>query len=79
MVPNQEALHGFSARIAWEETFYMASMSDRAYQLREELLAEYADIMLLALRKEAGVFLGTDEYYKAKEKVMDALKGITKI
>jgi hypothetical protein len=54
-------------------------MSDRAHQLREELLAEYADIMLLALRKEAGVFLLTDDYYKAKERVMDALKGITTV
>ena len=54
-------------------------MTDRCHQLREELLAEYADIMLLALRKEAGVFLTADEFYKAKEKVMDALKGLTTV
>lgn len=54
-------------------------MTNRASELRERLLEEYAEIMLLALRKEAGVFLGTDEFYKAKERVMDALKGITTV
>ncbi len=44
-----------------------------------ELLGEYAEIMLLALRKEAGVFLTADEFYKAKEKIMDALKGTTTV
>jgi len=51
----------------------------RAWQLRESLLEEYAEIMLIALRQQAGVFLGTDEFYKAKEKIMDALKGITTV
>lgn len=52
-------------------------MTSRVMQLKEELLAEYADIMLLALRKEAGLFLSVDDFYKAKEKIMDALRGIT--
>lgn len=52
---------------------------NKAYELRERLLEEYAEIMLIALRKEAGVFLTTYDFYKAKERVMDALKGITTI
>jgi hypothetical protein len=57
-------------------------MTDTAIQVmraKEALLEQYADIMLLALRKEAGVFLTTDEYYKAKEKLMGALKGMTTV
>jgi hypothetical protein len=54
-------------------------MTSLAHRLREQLLEEYAEIMLIALRKEAGVFLSTDEFYKAKDRVMDALKGITTI
>ena len=57
----------------------MTDRADRAFRLREELLDEYAEIMLIALRKQAGVFLGTDDFHKAKEKIMDALKGITTI
>jgi hypothetical protein len=54
-------------------------VTDRIHRLREELLSEYADVMLLALRKEAGVILTTEEFCKAKEKVMDAIKGLTTI
>ena len=57
----------------------MSALTNRAYQLRENLLDEYAEIMLIALRKEAGVFLSTDDFYKAKERLMDAIKGITTI
>ena len=53
------------------------AMTDGIHRMKEQLLERYADIMLLALRKEAGVLLTTDEYYKAKEKVMDAIKGMT--
>lgn len=45
-------------------------MSKELYRLREEFQAECADIMLMALRKEAGVFLTADEYYRAKEALM---------
>ena len=55
----------------------MHPLTETVHRLRDRLLEEYADIMLLALRKEAGVLLTTDEYYKAKEKVMDAIKGMT--
>lgn len=54
-------------------------MVNRAYRLREKLLEEYADIMLLALRKEAGIFLMPDDYYQAKEKIMDALKATLRL
>lgn len=54
-------------------------MKNRVSQLREQLLNEYAEIMLLALGKEAGVMLGPDEFDKAKEKLMEALSGITTV
>lgn len=44
------------------------------YDLSEQLRYEYADIMLAALRKEAGVFLSTDEWYKAREKLAEVLR-----
>jgi len=58
----------------------MERLTDRnVLRLKEKLLEEYAEIMLIALRKEAGVLLSTDDFYKAKEKVMDALKGMTTV
>lgn len=51
--------------------------SESIRHLKERLLEQYADVMLIALRKEAGVLLVGDEYYRAKEKIMDALQGMT--
>jgi hypothetical protein len=45
------------------------------HKLREELRYEMAEIMLLALKKEGGVYLSNEAYYKLIEKVADALRG----
>ena len=45
------------------------------HDLKEKLREEIADVMLLAARKEAGVVLTTDEYYRLKEKLMSLLIG----
>lgn len=57
----------------------MTDPSMTVHRLREQLREEYADIMLVALREKAGVFLTADEYYRAKEKLMDALSGLTTV
>jgi hypothetical protein len=64
MVPNQEALHGFSARIAWEETFYMASMSEGMYQ-PISVAAKRLGITVNALhqRIERGTVRGAQRLY----------------
>jgi hypothetical protein len=55
-------------------------MSDtEIHRLKERLLEEYADVALIALREKAGLFLTADEYTKAKEKIMDALQGMTRL
>lgn len=45
------------------------------YRQKERLREELAEVMLRALRTEAGVALTADEHYRLKEKLMDALMG----
>lgn len=53
-------------------------MTNRISSLREQLLCEYAEIMLEAL-KGAGVIFTPDEYDRAREKLMNAISGITTV
>lgn len=50
-------------------------MNRRPFQLENELREEFADIMLKALKDEAGFYPTEQDYYKLKEKFMDALQG----
>lgn len=50
-------------------------MSTTVYNLKERIREELAEIMLQAVRKEAGVALTEKEHYRLKEKLMDALMG----
>ena len=50
-------------------------MESRAFRLRESLREECAGIMLDALKKDGGVYLSDDEYYRLKDQLMTLLIG----
>lgn len=50
------------------------ALNKTIYRLREELLAEYAAVMVRALQAEGGVQT-LDEFEKIQERVMDVLRG----
>lgn len=50
-------------------------MSERTLRLKEELLAELAEAMIVTLKNEGGIYPTEQEHYKLKEKLMDALQG----
>ena len=49
--------------------------SHRVASLKASLLDELADIMLTALQAEGRIYLHTEEHYKLKEALMEALDG----
>ncbi len=53
----------------------MSDASQRIYKLTEELRAEWADIMLYALKQNGHVYLSEDAYYKLKGELMQILVG----
>ena len=57
----------------------MGDEKSRLRKMKDELLIEYADLMMNALRRDAALPLAGDDYYKLREKIVDALTGSLRI
>lgn len=50
-------------------------MTSVTHQLKERLAEELADIMLMALRDQAGMYVSTDTFHKRKSELMQIVEG----
>jgi len=50
-------------------------MRKRPFQLEDEMRADYAEVMLKALKDECGLYPTEQEFYALKEAFMEALRG----
>ncbi len=54
-------------------------MKTTVNDLKQKLLEEYTEIMLMALQEKGGVYFLDSEYYKIREKIYDAIRDSIRI